>query len=85
MNIVSKKGRIISYYAPYIPIIKTHRGNQLHSIPERRPEREAEGFNKGMREADCMVSITNHSAFDAQIIHQHAHLVVDLRNKSDKL
>jgi UDP-N-acetyl-D-glucosamine dehydrogenase len=77
IDIISRKGAVISYHDPYIPqVVETHysaslRGASLRSI-ELTPET--------LHDADCVVITTNHSAFDAEMIQQHARLIVDLRN-----
>ncbi|HAY84417.1 MAG TPA: UDP-N-acetyl-D-glucosamine dehydrogenase, partial [Chloroflexi bacterium] len=38
-----------------------------------------------VREADCVVIITNHSSYDFQAIHDAAKMVVDTRNALGKL
>jgi UDP-N-acetyl-D-glucosamine dehydrogenase len=91
IDMVAKKGALVTYHDPYIPTVTTASGHVLHSVPELRPEREAvEGQSvegqtielspEALREADCVVITTNHSEFDAQFIQQHARLIVDLRN-----
>ena len=79
IDIITKKGAVVSYHDPYIPHVETphgasaetHYSASLHSI-ELTPE--------SLQDADCVVITTNHSAFDAEMIQQHARLIVDLRN-----
>ncbi|MBW8331900.1 MAG: nucleotide sugar dehydrogenase [Prolixibacteraceae bacterium] len=77
INIIAKKGAVVSYHDPYIPSVETghalslQKALSLHSI-ELTPET--------LHDADCVVITTNHSAFDAEMIQQHARLIVDLRN-----
>jgi UDP-N-acetyl-D-glucosamine dehydrogenase len=68
MDIVARKGAIVSYHDPFIPSLHAQ---DLQSI-ELSPE--------ALQDADCVVIATNHSAFDADFIRQHAGLIVDLRN-----
>lgn len=75
MDIVAHKGGIVSYHDPFIPTVKTHRGNQFTSV----------GLSaETLSAADCVVLTTNHDAFDAGFIQQHARLIVDLRNMIKK-
>jgi UDP-N-acetyl-D-glucosamine dehydrogenase len=71
MDIVSKKGGLVSYNDPYIPQIKTHNKQSLLSI-----DLTAESLSK----ADVVVITTNHKDYDAGFIMKHAGLIVDLRN-----
>lgn len=71
IDIIAKKGGVVSYHDPYIPQVETHYSASLRSI-ELTPAT--------LHDADCVVITTNHSAFDAEMIQQHARLIVDLRN-----
>lgn len=71
MDMVTRKGAQVTYHDPYIPQVNTSNGESVQSI---------ELTDQALQEADCVVITTNHSAFDAQQIHQHARLIIDLRN-----
>lgn len=71
IDIVTKKGGEVSYHDPFIPELQTPTGNKFRSI---------ELTTEALHEADCVVITTNHSVFDAEMIQQHARLIVDLRN-----
>ena len=71
MDITAHKGGLVSYHDPYIPSVETGHALSLHSI-ELTPET--------LHAADRVVITTNHSAFDVEMIQQHALLIVDLRN-----
>lgn len=71
IDIISRKGAVVSYHDPYIPSVETGHALSLQSI-ELTPET--------LHDADCVVITTNHSAFDVNFICQHARLIVDLRN-----
>lgn len=71
IDIVAKKGGIISYNDPHIPSIHTHGGNNLKSV-----ELTAES----LADADVVVITTNHKAYDVDFITKNAQLIVDLRN-----
>lgn len=60
----------VSYHDPYVPVVRLD-GDTLHSMP-LSPETLAG--------ADCVVVITDHSAFDWEMIGRHARLIVDTRN-----
>ena len=83
MDIVARKGGIVSYNDPHIPQVQKHvqthysesesasHGEYYHSV-ELTPE--------ALADADVVVLTTNHSAFDVEFIQQHAGLIVDMRN-----
>jgi len=71
IRIIAKKGAVVSYHDPYIPSVETGHALSLQSVPLTEDV---------LHDADCVVITTNHSAFDAAFIAQHARLIVDLRN-----
>lgn len=80
MDIVAKKGGIVSYNDPHIPVVQTHCCASLQSIKLTE---------EALAQADAVVLTTNHAAFDIEFIQQHARLIVDMRNmvkeSSDKV
>jgi UDP-N-acetyl-D-glucosamine dehydrogenase len=71
MEIIRRKGGIVSYHDPYIDHVGSGHALTLRSI-ELTP--------KTLQEADCVVLTTNHSVFNVDFILQHAKLIVDMRN-----
>jgi UDP-N-acetyl-D-glucosamine dehydrogenase len=71
IDTVIHKGAEATYHDPFIPSIRTPDGHQLQSV-----EYNAETLS----EADLVVIVTKHSAFDPQLILDHARLIVDLQN-----
>ena len=71
IDIVVKKGGIVSYNDPHIPQITTHEGHSLTS-----EELSAENLSN----ADVVVITTKHAAYDFEMIRKHARLIVDLQN-----
>jgi len=71
MDIVAKKGGIVTYNDPFISEIKTHSGHAYKSV-----ELSAENLEN----ADVVVVTTKHSIYDFDMIGQHANLIVDLQN-----
>ncbi len=71
IDIILKKGGVVSYNDPHIPSIKTNAGNSLESVKLT---------NEILTEADCVVLTTNHDTFDVETIQQKAGLIVDMRN-----
>ena len=91
IDMVIKKGAIVTYHDPYIESVETYHGTSpvgnetYHGTSLQSIDMTAEALHA----ADCVVITTNHSVFDAQMIQQHARLIVDLRNvikeSSDKV
>lgn len=75
IDTIIRKGGLATYHDPYIPSVKTNEGTSLQSV-----QLTAET----LRNADCVVITTNHAVFKAQMIQQHARLIVDLRNVIQK-
>lgn len=70
IDLLIKKGVLVSYYDPYLPYLKIHNIN-LKSVP----------FNKNsFKDSDCVVIVTDHSNVDYKFIADNSNLVVDTRN-----
>jgi len=67
---LKQKGAQVSYHDPYIPSIH-HEGIELDSISN---------LDEGIKTADCVAIITNHSSYDYDQILENAKLIVDTRN-----
>lgn len=70
-----RKEMEVEYHDPYIPDIEVE-GRKLHSV-ELTPER--------LREADCVVIFTDHTAMPLHDIVEHARLVFDTRNATFRI
>lgn len=75
IRLLEQKGAQISYYDPYIPVIKED-GWEIKSISD---------MMTGVREADCVVIVTNHKCFDYALILKESKLIVDTRNAYGKM
>jgi UDP-N-acetyl-D-glucosamine dehydrogenase len=64
------KGARLSYSDPHVPKLEAH-GLALQSV---------DGASTTLREADCVLIITDHSAFDWRAVVRYAPLIVDTRN-----
>jgi UDP-N-acetyl-D-glucosamine dehydrogenase len=71
MDLVEKKGGIVTYNDPYIPLVKTNHGNIYNCVDLTK---------ETLQNADCVVITTNHSVFNTEIIKINAKLIVDMRN-----
>jgi UDP-N-acetyl-D-glucosamine dehydrogenase len=68
MMLLARRGGIVSYSDPHVPVLRLD-GLELAAVPE-----DAAAF------ADCVVIVTDHSAFDYQGLVERASLIVDSRN-----
>jgi UDP-N-acetyl-D-glucosamine dehydrogenase len=75
--LLQQKGAQVTYHDPYIPHIHhEHQGWQMDSVPD---------VMQAVKDADCVVIITNHTQYDYLAIHASARLIVDTRNALGKL
>jgi UDP-N-acetyl-D-glucosamine dehydrogenase len=70
MEMLARKGARISYADPFTPQL-TVDGHKLSAVELSR---------EALAAADCVLILTNHSAFDYAAIAEHSALVVDTRN-----
>jgi len=78
MLLLKRRGAVLSYTDPFVPSLKLE-GLELNSQPQ-----------DAAASADCVVIVTDHSAFDYQQLVARAILIVDSRNalkafQSDKI
>lgn len=74
MDLLLKKGAVVTYNDPHIPRLPPMR-HYLHLSMESRPLTPE--YLKGQ---DCLLVVTDHSAYDWPSILVHARLLVDTRN-----
>jgi UDP-N-acetyl-D-glucosamine dehydrogenase len=74
MELLAEGGAKISYHDPHIPVLPTSHHARL---PELASEPTTDKF---LAEQDCVVIVTDHTAFDYEFIVQHSRLIVDTRN-----
>jgi len=67
---LSEKGSTVEYSDPYVPLLKLN-GKMTKSV-KLAPDI--------LRSMDCVVVLTDHSAFDYEMIVTHSPLIVDSRN-----
>lgn len=70
IHLLEQKGAQVSYHDPYIKSFN-HDGVKMESV---------EDLNSTVKAADCVVIVTNHSAYDYQKMLVEAQLIVDTRN-----
>ena len=70
IDILVKKGALVSYYDPLLPYLKIHDIN-LKSVK----------FEKGsFANSDCVVVVTDHSDIDYDFVRKNSGLIIDTRN-----
>jgi UDP-N-acetyl-D-glucosamine dehydrogenase len=73
LELLQRRGAEISYNDPHIPRLPRMRHHSIRL--ESQPLTE-----EFLAEQDCVVIVTNHSAYDFEWLVQHAQTVVDTRN-----
>jgi UDP-N-acetyl-D-glucosamine dehydrogenase len=74
IGLLRQKGAKVAYHDPFIPTF----------IEEQIQMESVEDLDSAIREADCVVIITNHSQYDYSAILQNARCIVDTRNALGK-
>jgi UDP-N-acetyl-D-glucosamine dehydrogenase len=70
IHLLGEKGALVSYHDPFIKTL-IHDEILMESVKD---------LNKAIRAADCVVIVTNHSAYDYPAILKEAKLIIDTRN-----
>ncbi|MEL7642932.1 MAG: nucleotide sugar dehydrogenase [bacterium] len=70
IGLLLQKGAAVKFFDPYISRV-VHDSWELHSVTD---------MDKEVKEADCVVIITNHSSIDYSAVLESARLIVDTRN-----
>lgn len=76
--LLQKKGAQVQYHDPYIPHFRAHEGGTMHSISDAE-------LMPAVREADAVIIITNHKAYDYKAILESARFIFDSRNALGKM
>jgi UDP-N-acetyl-D-glucosamine dehydrogenase len=69
IHLLYEKGALVSYHDPFVARVQ-YEGVVFDSVPD---------IDLALQEADCVVIVTDHSAYDWTHIRQQARLVVDTR------
>lgn len=75
IGLLQKKGAKVEYHDPYISRLRTHDDVEMHSVDD---------VMQAVREADCVIIITNHTVYDYQAILKEARFIFDSRNALGK-
>jgi UDP-N-acetyl-D-glucosamine dehydrogenase len=76
IGLLQKKGATVTYHDPYIPNLKTHEEEEMHSVPD---------LMAAIRTSDCVVITTNHKTYDYKPILDAAKFIFDSRNALGKM
>ncbi|MCL4272217.1 MAG: UDP-N-acetyl-D-glucosamine dehydrogenase, partial [Anaerolineales bacterium] len=77
IGLLKKKGALVEYHDPYIPHIHhEYEGWHMDSVQD---------LMKSVGEADAVVIVTNHKAYDYKAIIENAKFVFDSRNATGKV
>ena len=68
MMLLQRRGAVLTYSDPHVPTVSMD-GGELTASPEEAADN-----------ADCVVIVTDHSAFDYQALVRRSRLIVDTRN-----
>jgi UDP-N-acetyl-D-glucosamine dehydrogenase len=76
IGLLQKKGAQVEYHDPYILRLRTHENVEMESVQD---------VMDAVRQADCVVIITNHSQYDYKAILKDARFIFDSRNALGKM
>ncbi len=74
LGLLRLKKADVSYHDPYVPKF-THDGVDWVSVPD---------LEKAVKKADCVLIVTNHKAYDYEMILEKSKLIMDTRNALGK-
>ena len=75
IHLLQGKGAKVEYHDPFIPRLE-HESIHLTSVPN---------LMESVKQADCVVVITNHKQYDYRAILENAQLIMDTRNAFGKI
>jgi UDP-N-acetyl-D-glucosamine dehydrogenase len=78
LELLQRRGAVVSYNDPHVPTLPAmrHHTVRLDSVPLTE---------QTLAEHDCVVIVTDHSAYDYEWLVRHARLIVDTRNATGKV
>ncbi|MDZ4670435.1 MAG: nucleotide sugar dehydrogenase [Phototrophicales bacterium] len=74
-HLLQKKGAVVTYHDPHIAQFRAHNGDVVNSITYSA---------QALASADCVIIVTDHSAYDWAHVLENSHLILDTRNASGK-
>jgi UDP-N-acetyl-D-glucosamine dehydrogenase len=76
IGLLQQKGALVEYHDPYVPHLLTHEGVEMYSVDD---------LMTAVRDADCVIIVTNHKVYDYAAILDTAQFIFDTRNALGKL
>jgi UDP-N-acetyl-D-glucosamine dehydrogenase len=73
LELLARRGAVVSYNDPHIPVLPRMRHHKIRLASQPLTEEFVAG-------QDCLLVVTDHSAFDFDWIARHGRLIVDTRN-----
>jgi UDP-N-acetyl-D-glucosamine dehydrogenase len=74
MELLGTAGAELSYNDPHIPVLPSMRSFQ---VPQLTSEKLTPDY---LCSLDCLLIVTDHDAYDWELVAEHAPLIVDTRN-----
>jgi UDP-N-acetyl-D-glucosamine dehydrogenase len=74
MELLRAKGAVLAYHDPHVPVFPRMREHKFDLSSVALDE-------NALARADCVVLVTDHDAFDYELIARHAPLLVDCRGR----
>jgi UDP-N-acetyl-D-glucosamine dehydrogenase len=74
MKLLGEKGAHVAFSDPHVPFLTADQWNGPHALESLTLDRQV------LEACDCAVVITDHRAFDYELIAQHCPNIVDTRN-----
>lgn len=75
IGLLEQKGAQVSYHDPHISCLRKHDGKEMKSVSD---------VMKAVKEADCVIIVTNHTTYDYPAIQKTAKFIFDSRNALGK-
>jgi UDP-N-acetyl-D-glucosamine dehydrogenase len=75
IRLLHQRGAEVAYHDPHVPVLKDE-GITLNSVPLTA---------EALKQADCVVIVTDHAAVDYKLVARHARTTVDTRHVLPKV
>ena len=79
MELLTARGARLTYSDPHIPRLPKMRHYEIPGLTSCDLTKEY------LAEQDCVLIVTDHSAFDYEFVVQHSRLIVDTRNATTRV
>lgn len=76
IQLLIERGAQVSYHDPYVPSLRLEHDKRMESVALSA---------EWLQSADCVVIVTDHTAYDFAWIAEHSRLIVDTRNAMESV